>query len=79
MSEYWYLLSISNSVKSLSYGFNNEIYNTYYPALQLCVLYYKTGDLKKSIYYNNIADKKYSTAITKANKEFLSKKTPKLN
>lgn len=70
LSKYWYLLAISNNKMTNMYGFCEEIYKQYYPCLQLCIIYYKLGDIKKAEYYNNKADKKFSTQITQNNKLF---------
>lgn len=37
-------------------GFNNNIYSTWYPALELCVYYSILGDLEKAYYYNELSD-----------------------
>jgi len=70
LSIYWYLLAISKTFKTNLYGFSEELYKCYYPCLQLTVIYYKLGDIKKAEYYNNKANKHYSTEITKNNKIF---------
>ncbi len=37
-------------------GFNNNIYSTWYPALELCVYYSIIGNIEKSYYYNELSD-----------------------
>lgn len=37
-------------------GFNNNIYSTWVPAIELCVCYSLIGDIEKSYYYNELAD-----------------------
>lgn len=37
-------------------GFNNNIYSTWYPALELCVHYSIIGDIEKSYYYNELSN-----------------------
>lgn len=37
-------------------GFNNNIYSTWFPALELCVYYSTIGDIEKSYYYNELAN-----------------------
>ena len=70
LSEYWYLLSLSLINKTKDYGFMEYIYNGYYQYLQLCVVYFKLGKIKKSEFYNNLADKCFSTETTRYNKKF---------
>ena len=36
-------------------GFNNNIYSTWYPALELCVCYSLIGDVEKAYYYNELS------------------------
>jgi glycosyltransferase involved in cell wall biosynthesis len=77
LSEYWYLLSLSHIKKTTHMGFVEEIYNGYYQYLQLCIIHYKLGNIKKSEYYNNLADSQISTEITKNNKLFFTQKDKK--
>ena len=72
LSIYWYLLSVNNKYRTINNGFVENMYYNYYPYLQLCLCYYKCGDLKKSEYYNNLADKYMSTITTVKNKEFFN-------
>lgn len=61
-------------------GFNNNIYSTWYPALELCVYYSIIGDLEKSYYYNELSDlylaPKYKVEY---NKNYLLKEMKKKN
>lgn len=73
LSIYWYLLSINTKPITKTNGFVENKYFDYYPYLQLCMCYFYIGDLKKSEYYNNLADKAMSTEITQNNKKYFKK------
>ena len=50
----WYRLAIEVEVDN-DYGFTQISYATWYPHLQLCVCYWQTGEIDKSIEHNNKA------------------------
>lgn len=51
----WYKVIIHLNIPKDNLGFIYNDYWTWLPHLQLCVCYYKLGDLKYSFYHNNIA------------------------
>lgn len=61
-------------------GFNNNIYSTWYPSLELCVCYSFIGDLEKAYYYNELSDlylaPKYKVDF---NRKYLLKEMKKKN
>lgn len=54
-SIFWYKNAINSTKNYNSDAFINESYYGIYPALQLCLAYYKLGDIKMSQTYNNLA------------------------
>ncbi len=52
---FWYKNALSSTKDYTSGGFVNETYYGIYPALQLCLAYYKLGDNKTSKLYNDLA------------------------
>lgn len=52
---FWY--ELATKVEKPKQGFVNEACSTYLPHLQLCICYYKLGDIKKSYEHNEIARK----------------------
>ena len=68
----WYLLSIKCEDVTNKGGFVENIYYNYYPYLQLCVCFYKLGDLKTAEFYNNKARKYLITETTENNKNFFN-------
>lgn len=74
-AEFWYLQAINQAVPKESLGFIEEDYYGYVPALQLCVIYYNKGNLKKAVKYNEIAGKyKPSSTVYLFNKKFFEKR-----
>lgn len=67
---YWYKTATKCKCIIQKGGFVEDIYYNYYPYLQMCVCYYKLGDNKKAIYYNNKAGEYYKTDTIKQNKIF---------
>ena len=72
LSIYWYLLSLTNNINTINGGFVEEIYNHYYPYLQLCIGYYHLGNIEKAEYYNLKAHKSIPTEITKNNIQYFN-------
>lgn len=55
-SAYWYKAAMNDKIEIKNGGFvNNECYQ-YIPAIGLCVVYDRMGDLKTAEYYNDIAE-----------------------
>ena len=52
---YWYERALSTPEKAEDGGFVNVDYCGYFPAIKLCVLYDKAGDLRKAYEYNELA------------------------
>ncbi len=52
---FWYKNALSSSKNYTNGGFINEEYYGVYPALQLCLAYYKIGDMEASKFYNDLA------------------------
>lgn len=68
---YWYKLALTITPDLKSGGFFELDYFNFIPYIQLCVCYYKLGDIKKSIEYNELAGKiKPKNKSYLANKEF---------
>lgn len=66
----WYLTAIDCEDVSKKGGFVENLYYNYYPYLQLCVCYYQTGNIKKSVYYNKKAKKICNSKIVQTNEKF---------
>lgn len=54
-SIFWYKNALNSQKDYTSGGFINEEYFGIYPALQLCLAYYKLGDINQSKKYNDLA------------------------
>lgn len=68
---YWYKLAPTLTPNLESGGFYETDYFNFIPYIQLCVCYYKLGDIKKSIKYNDMAGKfKPNDNSYLTNKEF---------
>lgn len=52
----WYRLAIEVEIVN-DFGFTQKAYSTWYPHLQLCVVYWQLGEIEKSIEHNNLAKK----------------------
>lgn len=52
---YWYERALSSPEKQEDGGFVNLHFHGFYPAIRLCVLYDKCGDLKSAYSYNELA------------------------
>ena len=52
---FWYELALNLRPNLSGGGFINLDCYTFLPAIELCVCYYKKGDIEKSKYYNNLA------------------------
>lgn len=52
---YWYERALSSPEKLQDGGFVNVDYSGYFPAIKLCVLYDRSGDLQAAYRYNEIA------------------------
>ena len=72
---FWYELAMSVAKSPIEGAFYDVNTGKYTPALQLCVCYYRLGDLAKSIKYNNIALKAHpKSPIALSNKNFFKDK-----
>lgn len=68
---YWYKLAPTLTPNLESGGFYETDYFNFIPYIQLCVCYYKLGDIKNSIKYNDMAGKfKPNDSSYLTNKEF---------
>lgn len=68
---YWYKLASTLTSNLESGGFYETDYFNFIPYIQLCVCYYKLGDIKNSIKYNDMAGKfKPNDSSYLTNKEF---------
>lgn len=68
---YWYKLATTLTPNLESGGFYETDYFNFIPYIQLCVCYYKLGDIKNSIKYNDMAGKfKPNDNSYLTNKEF---------
>lgn len=68
---YWYKLATTLTPNLKSGGFYETDYFNFIPYIQLCVCYYKLGDIKNSIKYNDMAGKfKPNDSSYLTNKEF---------
>lgn len=47
--------ALNLDIDELNSGFNNRLYNTWIPAIQLCVCYSNLGNFEKAYYYNELA------------------------
>lgn len=54
-SIFWYTIATTLEKPSDCWGFLLHDYWDYIPYIQLCLCYYKTGDVEKAMEYNNIA------------------------
>lgn len=54
---FWYELAIQQKPDNDQWGFSYPAYSTWYPHLQLCVCYYRLGDVQKSYEHNEMAAK----------------------
>ncbi|MDY3208192.1 glycosyltransferase family 2 protein [Clostridium baratii] len=48
--------ALDMDIDELNSGFNNRLYNTWIPAIQLCVCYSNLGNFEKAYYYNELAN-----------------------
>ena len=55
IAAYWYNLAITAKIDTQSGAFVDKNSYTLYPALQLCVCYYKLGDIEKAYHYHLIS------------------------
>ncbi|MDO4283116.1 MAG: glycosyltransferase [Clostridia bacterium] len=68
---YWYELALTIKPDLKSGGFFEMDYYHFIPYIQLCVCYYKLGNIQKSIEYNELAGKiKPNNTLYLKNKEF---------
>ena len=72
--------AIDLDIDELNSGFNNRLYNTWIPSIQLCVCYSSLGYLEKAYYYNELANI-YSAPIDKIeyNRKYLKEKMQEKN
>ncbi|MGL5329537.1 MAG: tetratricopeptide repeat-containing glycosyltransferase family 2 protein [Peptostreptococcaceae bacterium] len=54
-SIFWYNTALNYKENATSGGFINYNFNGYIPCIQLCVCYYRIGDTKKAIEFNELA------------------------
>lgn len=54
---YWYKLATQCQIDSNNLGFVEKDYYDYIPYLQLCIIYYKLGDVQQARHYNDLAGK----------------------
>jgi len=68
---FWYELALTRKYDEFSGGFKKIDCYGYIPYLQLCICYYRIGDIKKSIEYNELAARiKPNDSKVKYNREF---------
>ena len=68
---YWYKLATTLDMDLKNGGFFEPDYKDYIPYINLCVCYYKIGDIKNAIKYNEMAGKiKPSSSSYLYNKDF---------
>lgn len=71
---FWYKLASHLEKPTDNWGFILHDYWGYIPSIQLCVCYYKLGNISESIRYNNLASKyKPESAAVIYNKKYFSK------
>lgn len=66
---FWYKIALSDKINLKSGAFVQQEYYGLYPSLQLCVCYFKLGDIKNAKKYNTLAGK-----FNSKNASFLSNK-----